>query len=503
MTQVLSLTGFLTLFLTRRVLHRGALRLAIVRWTLAAICVAVFVGFCALGVLTLRQLVGDPAMLRPLLRVAGAAVPLWILALFTVVRIMFMKSSELVELTYCFPLTNRARTLGFMLFEALLVGLGVTVILGALVSGALAVGGVAILDDIVTCLVMPAVVSYLLASVYYLSLERVLMRFRLARLRAFLVPVIFGATLIAVYLGVTAQSERVLFAAAGEGEFFAVQLVFADMAAAVGMLPTTLIWLVAVALLVCAVCLVTPHTFEPTRRFVALPRLLGRSEHGAYFDAHLRAIETLTVYGIVLAGSYALLLLDIAIPPLLLIALTVQSVYAYESTIPLRACGPRRHGAPARYLLLLVPQLVGLLLCAVPVALMSALTGVGWVEILTIVGFSASNIIVLTLAGIVFPPEKGNPFSAVVGVITAALVTGTLTLGTNLLGLPSWVSPVSLVVIAVAAAAVSILVMQKIERNERHEMVVQSRRQPRGRSGRGGGSRPRDRGLADVLGRVD
>jgi len=503
MTPSLTLARFLTLFLVRRVLRRGALQVPLVRWTLLVVIVMAVVALFAFGVVTLRQLIVDPEMLRPLLRVAGAAVPLWVVALFTLVRILFLKSGDLVELTYCLPITNRARMLGFMLFEALLVGGGLVLILGALICGSLSIGGPGVLDDIATCLLMPAVVAYLLASAYYLALERMLMRLRLARLRSFLVPIVLAATLVALYAWVSSQSEAVLFASVGQGTHFALPLVFADIAEAQGLLVATLCWLAAVVLAAAIVLVVNPRSFEPTRRFAAAPRLLGGSEFGAYFDAHLRAIETMTVYGLALAGSYALLLLDIALPPFLLLAVTVQSVYAYVSTEPLRACGPRRHDPLVRYLLLLGPQLVAFLLCAVPTGVMSAVTGIDIVSILAVVGFGVVNIVVLTLAGITFPPEKGNPFSVVVGVVTTGLATGALLLGTNLLGLPAWASITALIVIGVGAAALSLVGMQRIERTERHEVVVQSARK-RGRRGRdprrSGGDDVR---VAHVLGRVD
>lgn len=503
MTPSLTLARFLTLFLIRRVLHRGALRVPAIRWTLLVLIVLAVMALFGLGVVTLQQLIDDPEMLRPLLRVAGAAVPMWVLALFTLVRILFLKSGDLVELTYCLPITNRARMLGFMLFEALLVGCGLILILGALICGSLSIGGPGVLDDILTCLVMPAAVAYLLASAYYLTLERVLLGLRLARLRSFLVPVVLAATLVALYVWVSSQSEAVLFASVGQGSHFALPLVFADLAESHGLVLATACWLVAISLGAVIVAVVAPRSFEPTRRFAAAPRLLGGSEFGTYFDAHLRAIETMTVYALALAGSYALLLMDVALPPFLLLAVSVQAVYAYVSTEPLRACGPRRHGPLARYLLILGPQLVGFALCAVPMGVMSAVTGVDLVSILAVVGFGVVNIIVLTLAGITFPPEKGNPFSVVVGVVTTGFATGTLLLGTNLLGLPAWASIGALTAIGTGAAALSLVGMQRIERTERHEVVVQSTRKHRGRRGhprRGGGD---DTRVAHVLGRVD
>lgn len=473
MNSALELARFLSLFLVRRVARRGVLRTPVVRWALAATLLAAFLGFCAFGVVTLRQLISDPALLSPLLRVVGTSTPLWVLTIFTVVRVMFMKSGDLMELTYSFPLTNRARTLGFMLFETTLVGIGVAVSLGALVTGAIAIGGVGVLEEIITCLVMPTAVTYLLASVFYLGIERLLLRLRIARLRAFLVPVILAVAIVAVSLGVSAQSEPVLFAAAGEGEdYFAIQLLFADIADGHGLIVATISWLVVIVLLVLAVCAAAPRHFDPTRRFTVLPRLFGGSEFGASVAAHLRAIETLTVCGIAFAGSYALFVAQVRLAPVLLIAVTVQAVYAFVSTAPLRASGPRRHGPATQYLLLLGPQLVTLALVAVPTSILSALTGAKLDEILAIVGFAASNVVVLALAGIAFPPEKGNPFSVIAGVVIAGLVTGTIMLGTNLLGLPVWFNATVMAILTLTAAALSIHGMRMIERTARHEVVV-------------------------------
>ncbi|KAA0960248.1 hypothetical protein FQ142_15580 [Microbacterium sp. ANT_H45B] len=500
----LQLAGFLWTFLVRRILRRGMLRVTAVRWVLVAAVAAAFVGFCAFGVLALRQLIVEPEQLPPLLRVVGVSIPLWVLTAFTVVRVLFLKAGDLIELTFSFPLTNRARGLGVLLFETLLVAIAVTFALGAVVSGALSIGGVSILDDILTCVVLPAVVAYLLTSVAYLALERLLLRIRLARLRAFLVPVALAAAMAVVYLGVSAQSEPVLFAAVGQGDdYFAPSLVFADIAAAHGLIAALSVWAPCVALLMLAVIAMAPRQFEPTRRFAVVPRLFGSTEFGVYFSAHIRAIETITVIGLALAGSYALFLANVRLPPLLLIAVSVQSVYSFVSTESLRATGPRRHGPSMRYLLILGPQLATLALIAVPMSALSALTGAPADAILTVIGFAASNIVVLTLAGIAFPPEKGNPFSVIAGVAIAGLVVGTIMLGTNLLGLPAPFTVGVMVFLTLLSAALSIAGMDRTERTARHEVVVEDRRE-RGRSARrhrGGGDRHRD--LVDVRGRID
>lgn len=503
MRQAIAIAGFLTLFLRRRILRRGALRIPLIRWTLAGAAIAAVATACVFGVVTLRSLITDPALLTPLLRVAGTSSPVWVLGLFAVVRLLFLRSEELVELTYGFPVTNRARTLGFMIFEVFLVAAGSVVILAALASGTLAIGGFDVIDDIVTCLLMPVVTTYLLANLGYMLLERLLLRMRMARLRAFLLPIALAAAIIAVFLAVNGQTDKVLFAAVEGTGYFAPQLVFADIAASHGLIPACLTWVAVACALIVATVAASPRAFTPTRRFVRVPRLLGASEFGTYFDAHVRSIETITVYGLAIAGSFGLLLLDVSMPPLLLVAVTVQAVYAHVSTAPLRASGPRRHGPVVQYLLLIGPLIVSLLICAVPTGLFSALLGIALDQIIGVVGFCLSNIVVLTLAGIAFPPERGNPFSVVIGIAAAGLTTGTLLLGANLLGLPEWATTTALVTISIAAAALSISGIHKIERTDRHEMGVQSSRERCGRNRADCGSRGRDRDLAHVLRGVD
>ncbi|WP_060927086.1 hypothetical protein [Microbacterium hydrocarbonoxydans] len=473
MTPSLQLARFLSVFLIRRVLRRGALRTASARWTVAVAALVAFVGFCLFGVVIVRQLISEPEQLFPLLRVVGVSTPVWVLSAFTVVRVLFMKSSELVELTFSFPLTNRARTLGFMLFETLVVGIGVTLMLGALIAGTISIGGVGILEELITCLVMPSVVAYLLASLSCFGLERLLMRLGVARLRAFIVPVVLATGLVALHLWVSSQSQPVLFAAIGQGdEYFAVQLLFADIAAHHGMTAAAGVWFATLAVLVWAVAAIAPPQFDPTRRFAIIPRLFGSTEFGAYFAAHIRGIETITVCAISLGGSYALFVADIRVPPVLLLAITMQSVYAYVSTEPLRACGPRRHGPLRRYLLMIGPQLAILAIIASPLSILSALTGSRPHEILAVVGFAVSNVVVLTLAGITFPPEKGNPFSVIAGAAVAGLVTGTIMIGTNLLGLPLPFTVGVMLILTLLAAVLSIAGMDRIERTSRHEVVV-------------------------------
>jgi len=472
MKAVLTLTKFLNLFVIRRVLYHGMLRIPAIRWVFIFGSAAFVLGFCALGVIILDEIITDPVMLIPLLRVAGTAVPLWVIAIYAAVKIMFMKSGQLVELTFGFPLTNRARALAFMLFEALFVIVGIFLILAALVSGVTSIGGLGVLSEVTTSLVMPTVVCYLLVSIFYLAIERIILFLRIARLRSFLIPIVLAISLGGVYFGITNQSEKVLFSSVGLEDYFAIQLIYSEIADAWGIVISFLFWVTTVGLLVALVCFLTSREFVPTKRFANILYSDSKSEFSSYLAAYFRSIETITLYGIVLLASFLLFIITADVPPFLLLALAIQGVYFYSATEPIRALSIARNNVFQRYALLLSPQLLGILFASIPIGAVAIIVGISWVEVLSIILFSISGVIIMTLSGIAFPPERGNPFSVIIGIFALGLVAIIIILGINIFNLPLWINFIILMFFTALAAFLSVAGMQKIEREKRYEMAA-------------------------------
>lgn len=91
--------------------------------------------------------------------------------------------------------------------------------------------------------------------------------------------------------------------------------------------------------------------------------------------------------------------------------------------------------------------------------------------ILTVFGFGLVSIVMTNLVGIIFPPEKGNPFSVVIGVILLLSVVATFALGLNMFGLSTEVNVVIIAVLLGFAVFFSVLGISRNEKGVRHEMV--------------------------------
>lgn len=435
---VILLVRFLLQFFTRRVLGRGVLAQRPVRWLLGGGVVAAYAGYCLLSIVVLREFLDGSDLTGVLLEMAGLSTVFWVVAVYTVLRVLFLKSDELLQLTYTLPATNRERVLAFVVFEALIIGLASLGAVGAICLAALVLAGPAALEPIGFGVACPALLTYLLVSSSYHLVERALLAIGHARLRGIVVPILLAVAMAGLFQAVNAQT--VGYAAAYlEGRAYAApQLAFLRLDQAAGPIVAAGATLLTVAIMTFTVIVTAPRDYAPVKKFFRLmPAAWAASRFGAHVLVLVRSFETLFVLLIVLAVTALVALNDLQMPPFQLVLLTFQGIYAFATAEPLRRIGTLRPAPASHYTHLVTAQVAVLAVVAVPVVAVSVLQGIEAGAILPVLGFSLVNVVVSTLLGIVFPPEKGNPFSVVVGLVLMIVVVMTLALGINIFSLPA------------------------------------------------------------------
>jgi uncharacterized membrane protein YwzB len=83
-----------------------------------------------------------------------------------------------------------------------------------------------------------------------------------------------------------------------------------------------------------------------------------------------------------------------------------------------------------------------------------------------------SNILVSTLVGIAFPPEKGNPFTVIIGVLLTVIVVMIVALGLNVFNFDPIISTANIAALNLLVIFYSILGMRKMERIVRNEVAA-------------------------------
>ncbi|MFJ5955442.1 hypothetical protein ACIQC5_05715 [Paenarthrobacter sp. NPDC092416] len=461
------------IFIVRRVLGRGLLSSAAVRTSALVLVVTAFAGFNLLSYVVLKQYLGGTGLFEPVLQVANASVPFWVLIAYTLIRVLFMKADELLKLSFNLPVTNKERTLAFSLFEASIV-LGMTIfVFGAFSISTVLIEGLEYVPKVLASIWFPALSAYLLLSLGYYVLERVLMALRWARFRGLVVPMVLATGLALLFPHTNEQSALIAQSFVDGKDYVTPVLVFAILEDTVGFWLSAVAFVTTTAVVIPVVVAFAPKAYVPLRRyFVVLPSRLADRKLGAYVLVLFRSFETMVAVLFVVVYSLFAWAQHIVLPPFALLLVTFQGVYAYANSEPLRRSSLHPGRTMTNYLCIVGSQGILLLTLAIPVVTISLVQGIAWDACLPVAGFCVSNILISTLVGIAFPPEKGNPFTVLIGVLLTVVVIMIVALGLNVFNLEPTMSAVVYTALSILVVFYSILGMKRMERISRHEVVT-------------------------------
>ncbi|MDQ0029344.1 hypothetical protein [Arthrobacter bambusae] len=461
------------LFIVRRVVGRGLLASPAARLSAIFLLVAAFAGFSVLSYVVIRQYLGGTGLLEPVLQVANASVGFWVLIAYTLIRVLFMKADELLKLSFNLPVTNKERTMAFALFESSLVLLVTAFVFGAFSISTVLIEGTDYIPRVLASIWFPAISTYLLLSLGYYLLERALQAIGIARLRGLVVPMVLAIGLAVAFPQTNEQSSQIAESYVSGREYNAPILLYAKLQEDVGLWFSILVLLATSAAMIPAIVVTAPRNYVPMRRFfVVLPSWLAGRKFGVYILVLFRSFETMVAFSFILIYSVFAWFEHLVLPPYVLALITFQGVYAFSNSEPLRRMATYPGRTVANYLRLVGSQGVLLVVVGVPVIGLSVAQGVPFEACLPVLGFCLSNILISTLVGIAFPPEKGNPFTVIIGVLLTLVLVMIVALGLNVFNFEPITNTAIFTALNLLVVFYSILGMRRMERIARNEVVA-------------------------------
>jgi hypothetical protein len=384
-----------------------------------------------------------------------------------------MKADELLKLSFNLPVTNKERTMAFALFESSIVLLMTVFVFGAFSISTVLIEGTDYIPKVLVSIWFPAISTYLLLSLGYYLLERALQALRIARLRGLLVPMVLALGLVVTFPQTNEQSSQIAENYVFGREYNAPGLLYAKLQGDVGIWFSTLVLLATSAAIIPAIVAIAPRNYVPMRRFfVFLPSRLAGSKFGVYVLVLFRSFETMVAVSFIIIYSVFAWLEHLVLPPYALALITFQGVYAFSNSEPLRRMVTYPGRTVANYLRLVGSQGVLLMVVGIPVITISVGQGVSFEACLPVLGFCLSNILISTLVGIAFPPEKGNPFTVIIGVLLTMIVVMIVALGLNVFNFDPIISSAIFAALNLLVVFYSILGMRRMERIARHEVAA-------------------------------
>ncbi|WP_091050634.1 hypothetical protein [Glycomyces sambucus] len=465
MRQSAHLAGLLLLFFRRRVLRVGLLRARAVRAGAAVLALTLFGVLCAAAYLFLEPLALSPELWDLMFRISTVSLVLWAMGAFLVVKVLFINAADMLELTYQLPVTNRERALAFLMYEAAITGCVTALGFAALAVSSIALMGVSALPYLVTAFAVPAAVVYLGLGVLHHLLVRFWTLLRLGNIAGLLSVIVLFILLVWYSTTMNATIVAITDGYFDGGGVFLWQNAVAwlwDRSPVLALAASP----AAVVALVGANLALTPDQYVRQSKFLSLfTEPYARRVLHAYDYCLVRNSQT-AVAAVVTVVLYAYLLIaGPGINPMWsLVALSTAGLYHYSGTEPLRRLPIATRSAGLVYARLCKGQVLLIAAFAVPQFLIGALVDPAAMTDSAMPLLGAFAGIVLTVwVSVVFPSERNNPFSILLGIACAAVVFGLIAIGLGMLDLPA---AVTRAVIACCAAAVAAHSIVEIHDNE-------------------------------------
>ncbi|MFJ3493793.1 hypothetical protein ACIPPJ_09335 [Streptomyces sp. NPDC086091] len=488
------LARMLLVFFRRRVLRAGVLKSTPVRVFVVVASVLLLGVMCTAAYFFLRPLADEAAVWRLLFDTSTVSLLLWVQIAFLLVKVLFINAEGMLRLSYQLPVTNRERSMAFLMYEAAMTALVAAAGLVSLSVSALILLGPSAIAHITASVVLPVALTYLVLSVLYQLLTRMWMLIRLSRMAGVLNVLVLFAVL-AFY-----SAQMTLMVQDLSGAYLSKRTEYTWATSVSWSWNEHGPWLTLAAAVALSVLLIAltfalaPNQHVRQSRYLKVPGSVRlRSVLGPYDWCLLRSAQTVAAAAMAVAVFVYLLLARPSMNPLWgLAALSFGGLYQFTATQPLRMLPGAREAAWRVYARLIRAQLVLLAVFAVPaLAITTAVHPDRLLSSGVALASCVGGAVVTTCISIVFPAEKDNPFSVFLGLSVVVVVLGLSVIALGLLSLPTWA-----VTACLAGAAVSFVwyAVQGIHASESRRRNAQGtvgrESRPRGRTahaGHGGG----------------
>ncbi len=492
-------------FLRRRVLRVGVMQSASVRVFVVVVAIMLLGVMCTASYFFLRPLTDEAAVWRLLFDTSTVSLLLWVQIAFLLVKVLFINAEEMLQLSYQLPVTNRERSMAFLMYEAAMTGIVTTVGMVSLAVSALVLLGWSATGYIMASIVLPVALTYLVLSVLYQLMTRLWIMLGAGRMAGMLNVLLLFA-LLAYYSTLMTSMIQGMSSAylRGQTDHTWVTLVSWSWTEHGPWLTLAAVVVLLGGLTILAFALTPSQHLSQSRylnlRFSVRLQVVLRP----YDWCLLRSTHTVIAAVMAVAAFCYLVIARSSMNPMWgLATLSFGGLYQFTATGALRVLPGARVPAWVIYARLVRAQLIMLSAFAVPAFVITmAIYPHPLSSSAVVLASCLGGSFMTACISVVFPAEKDNPFSVFIGLSVVGIVLGLSVIGLGLLRLPPWAVIVCLSGAAVAFVGYAVLGIHTSELRRRNAQGTVGRQ---GRhwvgvthAGNSGG----DASLSDVLDRT-
>ncbi|MBM0262854.1 hypothetical protein [Corynebacterium macginleyi] len=469
--ETLSISRFFRTFLIRRMLSLGILRYREMRILLAFLGTTLLIVLATIGYLFYRGSDKVKHIDTLVLNLANLTLPQWVFIGFIVVRLLFLKSSNMLSLTEGLPVTDHQRSVALFINELAFIAGILTVIFFSSIAPLPFVFGIEVSSQVATSIVFPAATLVVGLAFIYNILTWGFSVIRLRRIKDILAICVLLILAGLSQIGMTTKVARITSAFQSGNRAFLWSDTYTWISEKYGFFICSLTAVVSCIFLLTAATLTSGALFTrqkeyiltrtPSKGDLSNPSTIRQTLFKSYLLSFLRAQETWITL-IFALGGYILLILSQAIPPILVgEIISFLGIYAYSSTSALRNF-PSLKVRPVEVYLFLCLSLLSISIPFVLVFFVGfwAIGGDSTTGLISVIGCIGTIPLTITV-GIIFPSEKDNPLAVITGIAIAAISVIFFALGLSVFSLPPWGWAIATLFFLLSVASAGIFEIKK------------------------------------------
>lgn len=219
-------------------------------------------------------------------------------------------------------------------------------------------------------------------------------------------------------------------------------------------------------IVVTLILLVAPNQHSRWKYFFKIPLGNIPGLFGVHLRATVRSGEFLLASFFVVSVSIVVLWMPESYPPYWLGIISLQAVYAVPTSKGIRKIYRYRLSPFQSYLYLIAPYLLVEIVISIPVLTISVIKGLSFTEVEKTLIICIVALIAALAISIFFPSEKYNPFSVLIGVVTALGLVFLITFNTLIWQIPEHLMIPLWIVISVFCAFYSVMGISSTQKKE-------------------------------------
>ena len=471
--RILYTVKYIWIFLWRRVFTWGILQDPVGRWILVIIFITYFIFSNLVSYSLFSGGDANKNVGRAVIDIYGVNSILSVLLIYVIVKTLFSRAGALYEMTYNFPMSGKERSLAFVIFEIAALIIFIFFAIGSSIIPLLLVYGQDVVRRGVTSILLPMVVVYAAMLLLNSVISRVLQIIRLENLSI----VFHNSILLAIvfwYNSNLFNSLQITLREGVEGKppTFPT-LIFSRIDIQAGALGVISLFFILLLLLFIFIFSVAPSMYVSSNENIKTPipsmgyRVMPYiAQYYRNIDTWLGFIGTVFIY-VVLANS------QIFNPLVSIEPVAFLGVYAYSATRTIRLFNTWERRGWVLYVYMLIPQLIFILTLSFPAFIYDFLSEDRMDGIYVIVSLIIT-LLITNFIGILFPPEKNNPFSVIVGMFALLGVSVIAVVSIIVFQPMQWLSVLLGIMAIFGVVMLSIYAVSINERKIRYEYFVTS-----------------------------